>query len=99
VEHAELWRWSSLWLRLNGSGEHQKLLAGWPVDRGKDWAALVNEPLSDREIGSMQVSMKRGRPLGSPIWTQKIIDRLDLQHTVREEGRPAKAKNEEEEKN
>ena len=92
VERAEEWPWSSLHARLHGPEELRGMLWPWPVDRPKDWTEIVNEPLSERELERVGVSMVRGRPFGAEGWVGKAAARLKLEHTMRREGRPAKAK-------
>jgi putative transposase len=90
VDHAERWRWSSLWARENAAAELQAILCDWPVGRPADWAERVNAPISDNELSRLRTCLNRGRPLGDDAWTDRTIRRLDLQHTVRPRGRPKK---------
>ncbi|MGA2229485.1 MAG: transposase [Tepidisphaeraceae bacterium] len=97
VKRAEDWRWSSLWLRSQnadtsaGASAGQKaILSDWPLDRPKDWIERVNRAVTAKELEAIETSLKRGRPLGSGDWAQKIAARLDLEHTIRREGRPKK---------
>lgn len=90
VKRAQNWRWSSLWARENGKGEMRAMLSPWPVRRPSDWTALVNEPITAKELQRVQTSLDRGRPLGSEDWIRRMADRLKLQHTLRDEGRPRK---------
>ena len=90
VRRAQDWRWGSLWARLHGPAELRGMLCDWPVDRPRNWVKLVNEPLTPREIDRVRTSIARGRPLGSPHWTEQTVRRLGLQHSVRPEGRPMK---------
>ena len=93
VQRAELWRWGSLWIRLHGDAKQKSLLTQWPVDRPRDWASHVNDPLQESELSAIQTSLARGRPFGSAAWTEKTVARLDLRHTIRGEGRPRITKN------
>jgi putative transposase len=88
VRRAQDWPWSSLWMRLNGSSEMKELLSDWPVQRPRHWIELVNQPLSDRELERIRLSLKRGRPYGSDEWVRRTARRLGLQHTMRPRGRP-----------
>jgi putative transposase len=91
VKRAEHWRWSSLWVRLNGTARQKAILSAWPVDRGRDWIGQLNQPLRGSELEAIKTSLERGRPLGSVEWTEQIVSRLDLAHTMRREGRPGKS--------
>jgi putative transposase len=90
VKRAEQWRSSSLWVRLNGTAKQKSILSAWPVDRERDWTGQVNAPLRESELEAVKTSLEPGRPLGSAEWTEQIVARLDLAHTMRREGRPGK---------
>lgn len=91
VTRAEKWPWSSL------AGRPPEVeptewpkLSKWPVSRPGDWLAWVNEPLSRAEIEALQTSVNRGRPFGDAEWVSETAEELDLQHTLRDRGRPKK---------
>jgi putative transposase len=88
VKRAERWAWSSLrcW---TGSARPEFLHDG-PVDRGRDWPARVNEPLTDAELKAVRHSINRGTPLGSPRWAKSTAQRLGLDASLRPRGRPRK---------
>jgi putative transposase len=93
VTRAQDWRWSSLWLRMHPAHELNQLLlppVDWPVDRPRNWAALVNKPLAEDQQEGVQTSIERGRPFGDPDWTTRTADKLDLQQTLRPRGRPSR---------
>jgi putative transposase len=90
VEHAESWRWSSLWVRLNGSDEQKSLLSDWPTPRPANWLERVNTPINPREQTRLSVSLTRGRPFGDERWTTRTVSKLGLEYTIRKEGRPSK---------
>jgi putative transposase len=92
VKHAEDWRGGSLWVRREGPAELRRLLAPWPIDRPRDWLKIVNMPLSKKELEQVRLSVTRSRPYGDPAWTRETASALDLDHTLRSEGRPAKDK-------
>jgi putative transposase len=85
VGRAEQWRWSSL-----GCGKQvsQKLQSDWPIDRPRNWTALVNKAIDPKERDRLQISFDRGRPLGSVLWTAKMATKLNLQSTLNPRGRP-----------
>jgi putative transposase len=88
VEKAQLWRWCSLWSRVDGEAEIKALLSTWPVDLPTNWTARVNAPLAAKELGRLRLSMPRGRPYGGDEWARRTVKQLGLEHTVRPEGRP-----------
>ena len=93
VDRAQDWRWSSLWHRQNPGQDLGKLLANdWPVDRPRNWVALVNEPQTAQELEAVRTSVKRGRPYGSTAWQRAAAGRLDLLPSLRNPGRPRKEK-------
>jgi len=88
VQRAEDWRWGSLWARRQGNAELKALLSDWPLERPRNWAAWVNQPLTEQEAAALQVCLKRNRPYGDEPWQELQAQRLGLQHTLRNEGRP-----------
>jgi len=90
VDRAEAWRWSSLWVRRHGPAELKDLLHDWPVDCPRNWVALVNEPMSARELEAVRTSVQRNRPFGGDAWQMQTAARLGLQQTMRSKGRPKK---------
>ena len=93
VEKAQAWPFSSLRQRA-GAGPAATLkpplaLAGWPVERPRDWLAKVNRPMDKGELKPLQESVRRGRPFGDPRWVAQTAARLGLGNTLRGPGRPA----------
>jgi putative transposase len=91
VRRAEGWRWSGLgW---SNTPEIALDLATWPVSKPARWVDLVNEPLPERELDRLKISVMRGRPFGGSAWTTTIAKRLGLMSSLRPIGRPKKRKN------
>ena len=90
VQRAQDWRWGSLWARRHGDEQLQALLSDWPVQRPKDWARLVNRPMTKQEAEAIQTCVARNRPYGNENWQNKQVKHLGLSHTMRREGRPRK---------
>jgi putative transposase len=90
VERAQDWRWSSLWRREKAATGQRGLLSEWPVDHPADWVRYVNQPQTDKELAELRTSIEKGRPFGDADWRQKMIQRLGLQSSIRERGRPRK---------
>lgn len=91
VERAQDWRYSSLRRRLDPDSQPPLALHNdWPVDRPSDWVSRCNRPQSEREEEALRLSIRRGRPLGSPTWTLSAARRLHLESTLRSRGRPRK---------
>src|SRR5438067_1726188 len=101
VERAQDWRYGSVWARAAQASSSTSspghpigaLLSEWPVERPANWIELVNRPLTGKELERVRLSLARGRPLGPDDWTRRTASRLNLQHTLRREGRPAKKEN------
>ena len=77
------WKWSSL--------AKSDLVDAWPIDRPRNWRALVNEPVGEKERGQLKVSLERGRPLGEADWVTKIAVKMGLEYTLNNRGRPKKS--------
>ena len=90
VERAEDWRWGSAWIRENGSAEQKKLLSEWPVPMPARYSTLLNDPQSEDEVDAMRRSVARGNPYGSDAWSADMIDKFNLEATIRARGRPKK---------
>jgi putative transposase len=91
VKSAADWPWS---------GWHERQtdrpalgLTPWPVDRPRGWLQLLDQPLPEPQVTQLRQSANRGRPLGQERWVIKTAERLSLQHTLRDPGRPRKENN------
>ena len=58
------------------------------VERPRNWVALVNQPMTEKEAEGFQTSMARNRPYGEEAWQDRQARRLARMHTLRGEGRP-----------
>jgi putative transposase len=86
VERAEQWQWSGLWRRAHGCGDLP--LSLWPLERPRNWVALVNREFSEDQLAGIRTCVQRGRPLGPETWVQRTAARLGLDFTLRGPGRP-----------
>jgi putative transposase len=87
VKRARDWRWSSFARR---RGAKDELLHDWPVDRPGGWEALLDDPMDKKTLEAIRENVKRGRPLGSAEWVQRMAKKLGLEFTLRGRGRPQK---------
>jgi hypothetical protein len=55
--------------------------------------ALLNDPLDEDQVQQIRTCVNRGRPLGKESWVGKMAERLGLQFTLRNAGRPKKGDN------
>ena len=87
VPRAEAWRWSSL-----GCDDDVRaaLLSDWPIERPRDWARVVNQPLGELRARAIRTSIERDRPLGGEAWVRRTAARMGLTYTLRPRGRPRK---------
>ncbi len=88
VKSAEQWHWSGLWRRKHGA--QGLALCPWPVDRPRNWTALVNSSIPDEQFERLRECVQRGRPLGPEEWVRETAARLGLDFTLRGPGRPRK---------
>ena len=89
VSKAEDWRWSSAWLRYQGTPQQRTLLSNWPVDEPSTYRARLNEEEDTEDLKTIRSTLHRGRPYGSDVWTDQMIDTHHLESTVRSRGRPS----------
>jgi len=88
VAKAEAWRYGSLWRWQQKTEPTPKLLSSWPLRRPSGWVKRVNEALTEKERTHLRECLQRGRPYGDETWTVKIVERLNLESTMRPRGRP-----------
>jgi|SRR3989339_772596 len=89
VDRAEDWRWSSGWLRHNGTDEQKKILSEWPIVV-PNYADILNDPQDKEEIEEIRNSIRRGSPYGEGGWREKMITKYSLESTIKSRGRPRK---------
>jgi len=79
VQRAESWRWSSLWIRENGTSAQKKLLAEWPIEIQENYLSIINENDDPEIIQRIRASVKESAA-------------LDEKYVMKKRGgRPAKA--------
>ena len=87
VEHAELWRWSSLPKRISG-GIFSQLISS-PIKLPNNWTDIVNKQLSNNEVLNLRKAVNKGSPYGDKNWIQEMANNLDLKYSLNEPGRPS----------
>ena len=89
VEAAQNWPWGSLAKRSARRPPRWLLPADqWPVDVPRDWTRWVNRAETAEELKALRRCVKRGRPYGDAEWEAQTAERLELESTLRERGRP-----------
>jgi hypothetical protein len=66
------------------------LLTPWVLDIPKDYLDWVNEKEPEEVLSTLRYSVNKGKPLGTEIWTDGMIDTFKLTATLRASGRPKK---------
>jgi putative transposase len=83
------WKWSSYYKRHNGSLLQKRLLATHSVEWPKNYEQFIfNDELDNLEI--IRNSVNRGKPYGSILWTDQVLENFKLEITARKRGRPRK---------
>lgn len=90
VPRAELWRWSSLWHRVQQT--QVPWLSAGPLALPAHWLAYVNGVETESELAALRCSVLRGAPFGDEAWQRRTAQRLGLESSLRRPGRPNKAK-------
>lgn len=85
VDGARAWPWSSLALRGTPGGA---FLAPSPVPLGADWERTVEDGPPPPALERLRRCVNRGTPYGGDGWVARTADRLGLQSTLRNRGRP-----------
>lgn len=88
VSRAELWRWGSMWHRLNPSGAIS--LHAWPIAYPSNWIEIVNQPQTEAELAALRRAVVRGAPFGSATWQRQTAQALGLEATLRSKGQRPK---------
>jgi len=66
------------------------LLTPWPVQKPKDYIIQLNQSQSEDEEKVIEKSIQRGNPYGENSWNKNIIEKFNLEMTIRSKGRPRK---------
>jgi len=88
VTQAQLWKWSSIWQRVQQRAD--VLVADWPLPAGSEWVDYVNQPQSEEELGTLRHSCNTGRPYGNNDWIKITAKSLGLESTLRSRGNPGR---------
>ena len=88
TDRAEHWKWSSWYA--SKQLDLFPFLAPGPVQRPRNWRALLNKEQPKKELDQIHLSINRKRPLGDQQWVDKMAKILGLEYTIRPRGRPKK---------
>lgn len=90
VEVLKDWEYSSFYRRVFASPKQKSIITDPPIELPKNYIAFVTKALVATEIESIRGALNRGTPYGTESWRERMVDRFNLQATVRERGRPKK---------
>jgi putative transposase len=94
IRRAEAWEWSSLHQSIIASGDNPRVqLSEWPVDKPSRWTDRVNQPIDEKTLETLKVSIARNRPFGDAKWVNRIAQKHGLESTLRDPWRPKKKRN------
>ena len=88
VREADRRQWSSLAAR--DGRELPFELSDGPVELPKGWGQLVQEKLPEERLEVLRNCVNRGAPLGDERWIKQTAVKLNLESTMRPQGRPWK---------
>ena len=86
VERSEDYPWSSASPEALEHG--RPFICEWPIERPSNWSTLLNLRTAAAERNRIQRCAARGAPYGSSSWTDDVVKKFHLEHTVRAPGRP-----------
>jgi len=85
ISRAEKWRWGSAWHRVQRGN---RKLSKTPVPIPTGYLAWINHPEPVEELKSIRNAVNKGVPYGGESWVERMVDRFELQATLRNPGRP-----------
>jgi putative transposase len=90
VERAQDWVHSSLHVRLANQSPLMPVLHPWPIDLPHNYVDWINRPQTATEEEALRTCIRRNRPFGDPAWQTRMVNRLNLQSSIRPPHRPKK---------
>lgn len=90
VTTAKSWKWSSHLERLGKC--KGKIITDLPIPVPSDWTAYIDHPMTSSEVERLRRSVNRRTPFGTDRWVEDICEKLGLESTLHERGRPKKEK-------
>jgi putative transposase len=88
VTRVEDWPWSSFAVRQGNNSLFS--LSDGPIKLPKDWSSLVQEQIDEDDLNHLNISIKRGAPLGKSLWARKTATAMKIESTLNPRGRPNK---------
>lgn len=88
TKKVEQWKWGSGYRRLDGTNKEQQLLSDSPTNLPRNYRSWVNEPDKTDDLTNLRASIEKGKPFGTMNWVELMVERFNLQATLRAPGRP-----------
>jgi len=91
VRQCENWQWGSAWRRVHGTPTQRKLLDASPTPLPQGYRIWINATEKEDELTALRTSVNKGVPYGRERWIDTMVDKYNLQSTLRSAGRPRKS--------
>jgi len=88
VKKAEAWQWSSVWRRVSGTSQQQRMLSDWPTLIPRDYLLLLNQPLTNAEDEYLERAEAKSIPFGKDGWVDRMVKKYGIEQVLRGVGRP-----------
>ncbi len=88
VKNIQNWKYSSAYQRLHTI--KSTIVSSPPVSLPNNYLDFLQLPLTAAELEAARNAVNKGKPFGSDVWSDTMIDRHKLSMTVRGRGRPIK---------
>jgi len=90
TESARKWKWSSHLERIGS--RKSTMLSPLPITLPDAWSDFIDKPMTSSEVERLRTSVNRQAPFGTNVWVQELCEKLGLESTIRERGRPKNSK-------
>ena len=88
VKKAEAWQWSSVWRRVSGTSQQQRMLSDWSILIPRDYLLLLNQPLTNAEDEYLERAEAKSIPFGKDGWVDRMVKKYGIEQVLRGVGRP-----------
>lgn len=84
----EQWRWGSAHRRIVGTAKEKNMLGKSPTPLPRKYLTWLHYAEPAEELDEIRRSVRKSVPYGGESWTDAMITKHELAHTVRGRGRP-----------
>ena len=88
VDNPLEWRFGSVYRRYKGTFKEKQLLSPWVCKEPENYLEILTQALTLKEIERIELSERKGLPFGDEEHVLKMVEKYNLQSTLREKGRP-----------